>query len=97
VKKYNTSRLDAVVKKGKREREKCTVVECDGKKTSDTWRLVIARVKSHKLAISSLEDHLSTPSFAPTHRMDSLQGTSWDVLIAGTGIQESLLALSVPP
>jgi hypothetical protein len=37
--------------------------------------------------------HLVTP--LPSSSMDSLNNTDWDVLIAGTGFYQSLLALYV--
>lgn len=46
------------------------------------------------LFLDDLEGQLDTTrSFKTQHGMETLNNTAWDVLIAGTGLQQSLLAL----
>jgi len=52
------------------------------------------RLVTHaKMTLPSLSD---ISIFSYSSNMESLDNTEWDVLIVGTGLQQSLLALYVP-
>ena len=51
-----------------------------------------------KISLASISGHISVWLLAvdnATQPMESLSETKWDVVIAGTGLAQSLLALSV--